>query len=374
MGNISNQSNGFAKRVRTKIHRKDFETPTMMLTYSFRLNNPRPWKKIPNCSVMTNAYDILQNGRLENRIRTKGIHSELELNGEICAMDSGGFQFISRGEGEKIDPNKVIELQNQSNVDIAVCLDYPILQDFSQNKINKLTKQSLENIKLSHQNIKNGIEVMPVLHGTTTDEIRSFQKQVKQIGDFKVWGIGGLVPQMKQSSTSHKRYFSIIDRVIESRKELNKIDDNILLHIFGVGSPLAGLLFLLSGADSIESISWIMNAKYFLVYQDKIGARKVSNKTTMCTTSVKWEEYSCTCPICNNLALSAVEEKMKSSGNIGFQNRAMHNAYVYQKILVEAKEAINENRLVELCKEKLGNHRFFKGILNYTLKKLENCR
>ncbi len=373
MSNISNQSNGFAKQQTTKIHAKDFDTPTMMLTYSFRLNNPRPWKKIPNCSVMTNAYDILQNGRLENRIKTKGIHSELELNGEICAMDSGGFQFISRGEGEKIDPLKVIELQNQSDVDIAVCLDYPILQDFSQNKIEKLTQQSLENIKLSNQHIKNGIEVMPVLHGRTTDEIRSFQNQVKKIGDFKIWGIGGLVPQMKQSSTSHKRYFSIIDRVIEARKGLNKIDDNILLHIFGVGSPLAGLLFLLSGADSIESISWIMNAKYFLVYQDKIGARKVSNKTTLCTTSVKWDEYNCTCPICDNLDLSVIEEKMKASGNIGFQNRAMHNAYVYQKILVEAKEAINENRLVELCKEKLGHHRFFKGILNYTLKKLENC-
>lgn len=373
MSNILNQSNGFAKQLITKIHAKNFDTPTMMLTYSFRLNNPRPWKKIPNCSVMTNAYDILQNGRLENRIRTKGIHSELELNEEICAMDSGGFQFISRGEGEKIDPLKVIELQNQSNVDIAVCLDYPILQDFSQNKIEKLTQQSLENIKLSHRNIKNGIEVMPVLHGTTTDEIRSFQQQVKQIGDFKIWGIGGLVPQMKQSSTSHKRYFTIIDRVIEARKGLNEIDDNILLHIFGVGSPLAGLLFLLSGADSIESISWIMNAKYFLVYQDKIGARKVSKKTTMCTTSVKWEEYNCTCPICDNVDLSDIEEKMKASGNIGFQNRAMHNAYVYQKILVEAKEAINENRLVELCKEKLGHHRFFKGILNYTLKKLETC-
>ncbi len=373
MGNISDQSNGFAKQLITKIHAKNFETPTMMLTYSFRLNNPRPWKKIPNCSVMTNAYDILQNGRLENRIRTKGIHSELELNGEICAMDSGGFQFISRGEGEKIDPNKVIELQNQSNVDIAVCLDYPILQDFSPTKIDKLTQQSLENIKLSHQKIKHGIEVMPVLHGTTTDEILSFHNQVKKIGDFKIWGIVGLVPQMKQSSTSHKRYFSIIDRVIEARKALNKIDDNILLHIFGVGSPLAGLLFLLSGADSIESISWIMNAKYFLVYQDKIGARKVSNQTTMCTTSVKWNEYDCNCPICDNLPLSEIEEKMKTSGNIGFQNRAMHNAYVYQKILVEAKEAINENRLVELCKEKLGNHRFFKGILNYTLKKLETC-
>ena len=95
MSNILNQSNGFAKQLITKIHAKNFDTPTMMLTYSFRLNNPRPWKKIPNCSVMTNAYDILQNGRLENRIRTKGIHSELELNEEICAMDSGGFQFIS---------------------------------------------------------------------------------------------------------------------------------------------------------------------------------------------------------------------------------------------------------------------------------------
>ena len=373
MSKLSNQPNGFAKEISKKVHGKNFNTPTMMLTYSFRLNNPRPWKKIPNCSVMTNAYDILQNGRLENRIRTKGIHSELELNGEICAMDSGGFQFISRGEGEKIDPLNVIELQNQSNVDIAVCLDYPILQDFSKDKIQKLTAKSLENIKLSKKYITNGIEVMPVLHGTTVKETRSFLEQVKKIADFNIWGIGGLVPQMKQSSTSHKRYFNIIDRVIEARMRLNEIDDNLLLHIFGVGSPLAGLLFLLSGADSIESISWIMNAKYFLVYQDKIGARKVSKKTTMCTTSVKWDEYNCTCPICENLDLCDVEEKMKMGGNIGFQNRAMHNAYVYQKILVEAKQAIKENRLLELCQEKLGNHRFFKGILNYTVKKLESC-
>ena len=159
MKKIIENPNGFAKEITTKVHGKDFETPTMMLTYSFRLNNPRPWKKIPNCTVMTNAYDIFQNGKLENRIREKGIHSELELNGEICAMDSGGYQFISRGEGEQIDPLKVIELQNQSKVDIAVCLDYPILQDFTPEKSQKLTQQSLENIVKMEYNERFVIEI-----------------------------------------------------------------------------------------------------------------------------------------------------------------------------------------------------------------------
>ena len=195
MKKIRKNPNGFAKDITTKIHGKDFETPTMMLTYSFRLNNPRPWKQIPNCSVMTNAYDILQNGKLENRIRKKGIHSELELNGEICAMDSGGYQFISRGEGEEIDPLKVIELQNQSRVDIAVCLDYPILQDFSPEKSRKLTQQSLENIKLSYEKITPGIEVMPVIHGATVKDTRLFLDEVEKIGDFTIWGIGGIVPE-----------------------------------------------------------------------------------------------------------------------------------------------------------------------------------
>ncbi|NHJ33603.1 MAG: tRNA-guanine transglycosylase [Asgard group archaeon] len=366
--------NGFIFEKKTLVNSKPFHTPTMMLTYSFRDNNPRPWLKIPNCSVMTNAYDILKNGRLEKRVRDNGIHKELELKNEICAMDSGGFQFISRGEGEDIDPLKIIDLQNASNTDIAVGLDYPILQDFSPEKAKRLTKLSLENIKLSSKNIRNGIEVMPVLHGTTPEEIQKYFVKVKKISDFKIWGIGGLVPQMKQSSTSHTRYFNIIDRVMEARKQLNSINEELLLHVFGVGSPLAGLLFLLAGADSIESISWIMNAKYFLVYQDKIGARKVSKQTTMCTTSVKWDEYNCFCPICRNKTLKEIEQLMKMGGNEGFKNRAMHNAYVYQQILLEAKLAINEHRLIEMCKEKLGNHRFFKGILKYALEKVEKCR
>ncbi|MBN1328264.1 MAG: tRNA-guanine transglycosylase [Candidatus Heimdallarchaeota archaeon] len=366
--------NGFAKEQSTLVNSKKFNTPTMMLTYSFRENNPRPWTKIPNCSIMTNAYDIQQNNRLEQRIRKNGIHKELGLKNEICAMDSGGFQFISRGEEEKISPEAVIDLQNTSKVDIAVGLDYPILQDFSPEKAKKLAQKSFANIKLANQTIENGIEVMPVLHGTNTQEIIDYFKKVIKINDFKIWGIGGLVPQMKQSYTSHTRYFDIIDRVIAARNQLNNLGDNRLLHVFGVGSPLAGLIFLLSGADSIESISWIMNAKYFLVYQDKIGARKVSKKTTMCTTSVKWDEYCCTCPICNDKDLEDIEALMKIGGNEGFKNRAMHNAYVYQSILVEAKEALEENRLIAFCKEKLGDHRFFKGILTYTLEKLEKCR
>lgn len=363
--------NGLIFEKKTIVNSKTFHTPTMMLTYSFRDNNPRPWLKIPNCSIMTNAYDIMQNGRLEKRVRNHGIHKELELKNEICVMDSGGFQFISKGEGENIDPLKIIDLQNASNTDIAVGLDYPILQDFSPEKAKRLTQKSLENIKLSTKNIRNGIEVMPVLHGTTPEEIQKYFVKVKKISDFKIWGVGGLVPQMKQSSTSHTRYFNIIDRVLEARKQLNSISEDLLLHVFGVGSPLAGLLFLLAGADSIESISWIMNAKYFLVYQDKIGARKVSEKTTMCTTSVKWNEYNCSCPICSKQDLEEIERKMKLGGNEGFKNRAMHNAYVYQQILVEAKEAIGENRLTDFCKEKLGNHRFFKGILKYALEKVE---
>ncbi|MFW9922342.1 MAG: tRNA-guanine transglycosylase [Candidatus Thorarchaeota archaeon] len=373
MVSIKQHPNGFAREKSTIIHGKKFDTPTIMLTYSFRDNNPKPWQKIPNCSIMTNAFDIRQNSKLEKRIRLNGIHKELGLHDEICAMDSGGYQFISRGEGENIDPIQVINLQNESGTDIAVSLDYPLLQEFNEEKIENLMVKSIDNIRLSNQLIKNNIEVMPVLHGTNIEEIKKFLELTKDIAHFKIWGIGGLVPQMKQSSTSHTRYFNIIDRVIEARKELNKIDENILLHIFGVGSPLAGLIFLLCGADSIESISWIMNAKYFLVYQDMIGARKVSKKTTMCTTSVKWEEYQCNCPICKDHTLVEIEKIMKQGGNIGFQNRAMHNAYVYQQILKEAKIAITENRLIDLCQEKLGNHRFFKGILKYTIKKLENC-
>jgi tRNA-guanine family transglycosylase len=368
----SSSTNGLALEKKTRINSKEFKTPTMMLTYSFRQNNPRPWKEINYCSVMTNSFDILKNGRLEQDVRTNGIHQQLELKEhQICAMDSGGYQFISRGEDEEIDPHTVINLQNESKTDIAVCLDYPLLPDFSQEKAKKLTDKALNNIKLCVKEIKNGIETMPVVHGTTVQEVTDYFNKVKKLGDFKIWGIGGLVPLMKQKSTSHKRYFKIIDQVMEIRKELSKIDEEALLHIFGVGSPLAGLLFLLSGADSIESISWIMNAKYFLVYQDKIGARKVSKKTTMCTTSVDWEHFSCNCPICNGLSGEIVAKKMQKSGNIGFQNRAMHNAYVYQAILQEAKQAVHEERLVEFCKEKLGEHRFFKGILKYTLKKIE---
>ncbi|MEA2069792.1 MAG: tRNA-guanine transglycosylase [Asgard group archaeon] len=370
---MSLNSNGYALDKITEIHGKQFKTPTMMITYSFRDNNPRPWKKIDGISVMTNAYDIFKQNTLYKRIIKNGIHKELELTDEICAMDSGGFQFISRGEDEKISAEKVIKLQNASNTDIAVCLDYPLLSKHSPTEAINLTKKSINNIKLATTKIKNNIEVMPVIHGTTVDEVLTFSEKIKKISDFKIWGIGGLVPQMKQKSTSHKRYFNIIDRVFAARKKINELGNEKLLHVFGVGSPLAGLLFLLCGADSIESISWIMNAKYFLVYQDKIGARKVSKKTTMCTTSIRWENYDCQCPICKGLSREEIEAKMKKRGNEGFQNRAMHNAYVYQDILSEAREAIFENRLVELCKDKLSHHRFFKGILKYTLEKIGIC-
>jgi 7-cyano-7-deazaguanine tRNA-ribosyltransferase len=364
--------NGLAIDKTTTINGKAFETPTMMLTYSFRNNNPRPWQFLTDPAIMTNAYDILQNNKLAKRVQKKGIHKELGLVNEICAMDSGGYQFISRGEDEDIDPLEIIDFQIRSKPDIAVSLDYPILSDFSKEKAQLLRKQGLKNIQLSLEHITNGIEVMPVLHGTTGKEISNYFYQVNELGDFNIWGVGGLVPQMKQSKTSHKRYFTIIDRVIEARQKLNSLGEEKLLHLFGVGSPLAGLLFLLCGADSIESISWIMNAKFFLVYQDKIGARKVSKKTTMCTTSVRWEKYSCHCPICDGQSPEIIQQRMKQGGNEGFQNRAMHNAYIYRDILLQAREAIHDNRLIAFCKEKIGKHRFFKGILEYTLKKLEH--
>lgn len=374
MAQIAVDPNGLAREKVTQINGKKFHTPTMMLTYSFRDNNPRPWLAIPNCSVMTNAFDILRNKRLAKRIATNGIHSELGLTNEICAMDSGGFQFISKGEEEAINPEEVIDLQIASGVDIAVGLDYPLLPNFSEEKAAILAKKSIANIQMAVKRIKNGTEVMPVLHGNSVAEISNYFTKVKKLGEFKIWGIGGLVPQMKQSFPSHKRYFKIIDKVIRARELLDSLEGNPLLHIFGVGSPLAGLLFLLAGADSIESISWIMNAKYFLVYQDKIGARKVSKQTTMCTTSVQWDSYSCSCPVCKGLPIDQVEEKMKLRGNEGFKNRALHNAFIYQHIAAEATKAIKENTLLSLCREKLENHRFFKGILHYTIDKLQKCR
>ncbi|MHA1211757.1 MAG: hypothetical protein ACTSSH_04770, partial [Candidatus Heimdallarchaeota archaeon] len=73
------ECNGLALEQTTIINSKKFNTPTMMLTYSFRDNNPKPWLNIPNTSIMTNAYDILQNKKLRKRVEDNGIHKELGL-------------------------------------------------------------------------------------------------------------------------------------------------------------------------------------------------------------------------------------------------------------------------------------------------------
>jgi tRNA-guanine family transglycosylase len=316
------------------------ETPFLWFTQLIN-GEPKPWNYFKIDGVMVNAYEILRKNRA-NIIMKEGIHSYLNFKG-LVMMDSGGFLFMKKSALE-IHPKSILKLYERSKPDFGVILDYPLQPNLSANERRKRQRKTLKNTKymVTFQKGKNPV-LIPVIHGHSLQTISWFINRLNEIEDFKIYGIGSLVPSVFNTKGAGGIY-NVVKIVSFVKKKLK----DKKLHVFGVGSTLTMHLMFYAGADSVDSSGWRTKAAYGAIQlpgtADRyITKRKKHKDYPKLTKEEKRMLDECGCPACKKYSVDGL---MRS-----FQLRALHNAWVFQREVELARKLIEENTYEKYVEE-----------------------
>jgi tRNA-guanine family transglycosylase len=334
------------------------KTPFLLFTQTIK-GVPKPWKYFKIDGIMVNAYEILQSPEVNEEIQKQKIHNFLDFRG-LVTIDSGGF-FFMRKKILDVKPETILQLYKKSKPNYGVVLDYPIALETSAKEIRKRQLKTLENIRIMTElHDASNPELIPVIHGHNVKSIEWYLSKLNQISEFETYGVGSLVPAVRNQRGSNLTIYDAVKIISYLRKKL----PDKKIHVFGVGSTLTLHLIFYAGADSVDSSSWRTKAAFGAVQLPGVGDRYITkNKKRKNYPDLSKNEKrlieNCKCPACKNHSL----QELKKS----FVLRALHNAWVYQKEIETVRKQLRNGGYNEYVYEVLKGTRFFK-----VLKFIEN--
>lgn len=248
--------------------RTPLEIPNLFASYRIGdhpnagLHHP-PWEMTGTQAVLVNAFDLLANHRTRrftSKIRnTEGTLREyIHFDGPLM-LDSGGFNF-QKEDKISIAALDVLKIGIEFAVDVSVVLDHPFLPTSTSKEKEDRWANTVANTeemltKSKDSNLPDYFRLMPVLHGYDPETLKQSLDHIVEIWgeDPCIVGIGSLAPLALNGS---KR------TVIEVISTVRQLLPNAHIHCFSLGSALLMLLAFYSGADTVDSQSWIISAAF----------------------------------------------------------------------------------------------------------------
>lgn len=222
-----------------------------------------PWKVADCDSVLINAYDYLENPRTKAVARKllesgKPAREQIDFAGPLM-MDSGAYYFV-QSQVADICPEQIVKLAYKVRVPAVVALDHPFPPDTGKKEMLRRISVSANHTETMRRALgryprDKRPQLLAVLHGHDKKSIASsYEQTVKALG-YKPdsIGLGSLAPLAKVGS---------IRKVVEVVRMAKTLIGDANLHVFSVGSPLLMHFAFLSGANSVDSQSWMISAAF----------------------------------------------------------------------------------------------------------------
>jgi len=327
-----------------------FETPFLWFTQPIK-GYPKPWNFFKIDGLMLNAYEIFQNPSMFNSIKNKGVHVFMNFHG-LITMDSGGFLFMEKDIID-VDAENILNIYEETKPNFGVILDHPLVPGLPYEELKRRMMKTLENTKrMINSKLTSNPELIPVIHGYNTKQVKFFLNKLNKIREFNIYGIGSLVPSVFNTKGAGSIY-NVIEIITYVKSQL--VDK--IVHVFGVGSSLTMHLMFYAGADSIDSSSWRVKAAFGAIQLPEVGDRYISpRKRHKIYPELKKDELKlveeCKCPACQKEGF----ERLKNS----FSLRAIHNAWVYQTEIEKARKLMKNNEYDQYVKNLIKRTRFAK--------------
>ncbi len=337
-----------------------------------------PWDITETEALLINAYDL-------NRPRFRALLNDgwdpahhLCFVNKPLMIDSGAYYFLKH-ENVTISPNEILELELKSRADVGVVLDHPFPPN-APNKIDRIqttlknTEAMLKLLRLK----KSDMELMPVIHGHTPQEINDCINHVRRLmdtygfGDLTRVGIGSIAPLAQ-----HGNIRLAVEIIHTVRTYLPKAH----IHCFAMGSALLMLLAFYCGADTVDSQSWIVSAAFKFaqlpgLYFVRLSRRVYKNQEDFEFAKQRFAKHLkrlhneegffvkdwLTGEVIDLSSDTVIEQYVESlvdiKSNENIHNRACHNLWVYNFEVRRIRKAIVEDRFEQFIEARLANTRY----------------
>lgn len=298
-----------------------------------------PWSMTRTEALLINAYDFTR--RKYNYWLNNGWDpgSYLKFNNRPIIIDSGAYYF-RKNESISVTPESILDIELRSQAQIGVVLDHP----FPPNAPDKARRISttIHNTELMLKHIRGKVTpmtLMPVIHGHNFKTIRNCVERLRRLAesyDFPLMdhvGIGSLAPLAQRGHAS-----LAMDVIHHVRRELPKSQ----IHCFSMGSGLLMLLAFYSGADSVDSQSWIVSAGFKLAqlpghYVVRMGKREYKTESKFKESMQRFRDR--VAKLANEENYSAKD--WTTGEGLDLTNAAIRRAYVSGLVDLESNEHVH---------------------------------
>ncbi|MCS7211082.1 MAG: hypothetical protein NZ844_05545 [Chloroherpetonaceae bacterium] len=333
-----------------------------------------PWNITETEALLINAFDFTRPKFRKHLENGWSVEKYLDFPNKPVMIDSGAYYFLKHPQ-ITVTPEEILEIELKAKAQVGVVLDHPFPPNAPDKKQRITTTiRNTKQMFLALSKKESQMELMPVVHGHSKQEIRDCIRRIRcaMNADITRIGIGSIAPLAKHGNG---KLASEVIRAV--RAEL----PNAHIHCFSMGSALSMLLAFHSGADTVDSQSWILSAVFKLAqlpghYVTRLADREYENREQFKAAKrafaerikllhdeegyyVKdWQTGNWINIACNGELNDYVDSLSDIHSNENVHNRACHNLWTYNFEARKAREAMHSDKWEKFICKRLSNTRY----------------
>jgi queuine tRNA-ribosyltransferase len=307
-------------------------------------------------AFISNAFLLYLKPGLDVIKKHKGLHNF--MNWKKCIFtDSGGFQVLSLndfkdkfsdkglkfkspfdGSLHELTPKKVMEIEETTGSDVAMCLDQMPLYGATKEQVKQATNRThlFAEQCIKHHKDKSQL-LFGIAQGGTFSDLRAESSKFISSLPFDGIALGGLA----------------VGEPINKMKEMIKISIENMpeekpRYLMGVGSPKEIIEAIEQGIDIFDSVWPTRNARHGKIFTQD-GYLEIDK--TIHKNSLEPLDKKCNCKVCKSYTRAYLHHLHKTNEPLGKKLLSYHNLFFMQNLMEKIRQAIKENKFEELKDE-----------------------
>ncbi|OGH76825.1 MAG: tRNA guanosine(34) transglycosylase Tgt [Candidatus Magasanikbacteria bacterium RIFOXYC2_FULL_40_16] len=275
------------------------------------------------------------------------------VQGRLVNIDDDGVTFTSHIDGSKhrFTPESAIDIQHKLGADIIMAFD----ECTPDNAEEKYVKEAMER---THAWAKRSLDahnkntayhgykqfLFGIIQGANYKELREESARAISKLDFDGIAIGGESVGYNMEAT--KEILDWVNPIIPENKPH---------YTMGVGfSPMDLFEVVERGVDMFDCVAPTRIARNGTLFNKKAGAE---NKYRLNINNAQYRndknpiDSDCKCSTCQNYSRAYIHHLFDAKELLGYKLATVHNLYFFLDLMRQIREAIKEDRFLELKKE-----------------------
>ncbi len=303
--------------------------------------------------LLGNTYHLMLRPTAERVAAFGGLHKFMNWNGPILT-DSGGFQVMSLSSLRKITeegvtfqshingakhvltPERSMEIQHLLDSNITMAFDECVKFPSPYETVKKSMERSMRWAKRSKEAFidREGYGLFGIMQGGMHQDLR--MKSIKALTDigFDGYAIGGLAVGEGQEIM-----FSVLDYAAPA------LPEDKPRYLMGVGRPSDIMGAVKRGVDMFDCVMPSRSGRTGQAFT----SHGVLNIHNACHRDSHLPlDAACDCPCCTQYTRGYMHHLFKAGEILGCMLLTWHNIRFYQRLMLQIRTAIEENRFEQL--------------------------